>query len=127
MAPGGRGTRTGLVQEQMVAAALTANGYSFKMHVKINHQLFGNVYIADFLVKGVNGDIIVSLKWQQTPGTAEQKIIYEIATLIDIVKLNQSIKKHTSFLVEMVFHRGNSIYEKSTASADFPEWILCKM
>ncbi|MGC9122987.1 MAG: PD-(D/E)XK nuclease superfamily protein [Thermoplasmata archaeon] len=83
------------------------------MHVKINHQLFGNVYIADFLVKGVNGDIIVSLKWQQTPGTAEQKIIYEIATLIDIVKSNQSIKKAYLVFGGNGFSQGAIAYMKN--------------
>lgn len=83
MAPGGRGTRTGKVQESMVETALIANGYTFRKQAEINHQLFGNKYVADFIVKD---NIVVSLKWQQTPGTAEQKVIYEIASLIDIVR-----------------------------------------
>lgn len=82
MPPGGKGTRTGAVQEKMVEAVLNANGYLFQKQVIVNHQLFGNRYVADFLI---DGKIIVSLKWQQVSGTAEQKVIYEIATLINIV------------------------------------------
>ena len=81
MAPGGRGTRTGTNMERMIASALTYNKYSFVRQVYIGQQLFGNRYKADFVV----GDKIISLKWQQVPGTAEQKLIYEIATLVKII------------------------------------------
>ena len=30
--------------------------------------------------------IIISCKWQQVSGTAEQKLLYEIASLIEIIK-----------------------------------------
>jgi len=81
MAPGGKGTRTGTNMERMIAAALGFNNYSFEKQVYIGQQLFGNRYKADFIVN----DKIISLKWQQVSGTAEQKIIYEIATLIKII------------------------------------------
>jgi hypothetical protein len=81
MAPGGRGTRTGTNMERMIATALGYNNYSFVRQVYIGQQLFGNRYKADFIVN----DKIISLKWQQVSGTAEQKLIYEIATLIKII------------------------------------------
>ena len=81
MAPGGRGTRTGTNMERMIATALGFNNYSFVKQVYIGQQLFGNRYKADFIVN----DKIISLKWQQVSGTAEQKLIYEIATLIKII------------------------------------------
>jgi len=81
MAPGGKGTRTGTNMERMIAAALGFNNYRFEKQVYIGQQLFGNRYKADFIVN----DKIISLKWQQVSGTAEQKIIYEIATLIKII------------------------------------------
>jgi len=81
MAPGGRGTRTGTNMERMIEPALRFNNYSFVKQVYIGQQLFGNRYKADFVV----GDKIISLKWQQVPGTAEQKLIYEIATLVKII------------------------------------------
>jgi len=81
MAPGGKGTRTGTNMERMIATALGFNNYSFVKQVYIGQQLFGNRYKADFIVN----DKIISLKWQQVSGTAEQKLIYEIATLIKII------------------------------------------
>jgi len=81
MPPGGRGTRTGTNMERMIEPALRFNNYSFVKQVYIGQQLFGNRYKADFVV----GDKIISLKWQQVPGTAEQKLIYEIATLVKII------------------------------------------
>ncbi|MFP3257604.1 MAG: PD-(D/E)XK nuclease superfamily protein [Candidatus Nanopusillus acidilobi] len=82
MTPGGKGTRTGTIMERMIASALESNNYKFKKQVYIGQQLFGNRYKADFIVN----DKIISLKWQQVPGTAEQKIIYEIASLIKIIE-----------------------------------------
>jgi len=67
--------------ERMIEPALRFNNYSFVKQVYIGQQLFGNRYKADFVV----GDKIISLKWQQVPGTAEQKLIYEIATLVKII------------------------------------------
>ena len=82
MTPGGKGTRTGTNMERMIASALEFNNYKFKKQVFIGQQLFGNRYKADFIVN----DKIISLKWQQVPGTAEQKLIYEIASLIKIIE-----------------------------------------
>jgi hypothetical protein len=82
MTPGGKGTRTGTNMEIMIASALEFNNYKFKKQVFIGQQLFGNRYKADFIVN----DKIISLKWQQVPGTAEQKLIYEIASLIKIIE-----------------------------------------
>lgn len=36
-----------------------------------------------------HGDVIVSAKWQEVSGTAEQKVPYDIASLINIVKRSE--------------------------------------
>lgn len=59
---------------------------SYEEQVEIGTQLYGNKYVADYVIRTDKGDIIVSAKWQQVPGTVEQKIIYEIASLIKIIK-----------------------------------------
>ncbi len=87
--PGGSGTRTGTGQELMIESLLDFNHYDYQKQVFIGKQLFNNRYKADFVV---NNSIIISLKWQQVAGTAEQKVIYEIASLIKIIE-NDNFKK----------------------------------
>ena len=87
--PGGSGTRTGTGQELMIESLLEFNHYDYQKQVFIGKQLFNNRYKADFVV---DNSIIVSLKWQQVAGTAEQKVIYEIASLIKIIE-NDNFKK----------------------------------
>ena len=80
----GKGTGTGNVFEAMIETALKENHYTYKSDIPIGEKLFGGVYKADFVVNG----IIISCKWQQVGGTAEQKILYEIASLIKIIREN---------------------------------------
>ncbi len=87
--PGGSGTRTGTGQELMIESLLEFNHYDYQKQVFIGKQLFNNRYKADFVV---DHSIIISLKWQQVAGTAEQKVIYEIASLIKIIE-NDNFKK----------------------------------
>jgi hypothetical protein len=89
MGPGGSGTKTGRTLEDMIEAALRGNNYDYQKQVVVGASLYGGTYKADFLV----GDIIISCKWQQTKGTAEQKMIYEIASLIKIVRGNKKYRK----------------------------------
>ena len=92
--PGGSGTRTGTGQEIMIESLLKYNNYNYEKQIFIGSQLFNNRYKADFVI---NDSIIVSLKWQQVPGTAEQKVIYEIASLIKIIR--ESDKYRMAYLV----------------------------
>ncbi|AZT91252.1 hypothetical protein ELD05_11825 [Caldicellulosiruptor changbaiensis] len=86
MSPGGRGTRTGRVHENVIEKVLSENYPGrFSKQVFIGTNLFGNKYKADFVL---NNNVIISAKWQQKTGTTEQKIVYEIMTLIKILKEN---------------------------------------
>ena len=88
--PGGSGTRTGTGQELMIESVLKFNQYNYEKQIFIGKQLFNNRYKADFII---NNSIIVSLKWQQVAGTAEQKVIYEIASLIKIIETSDIFTK----------------------------------
>lgn len=80
-------TRSGNTFEQIIEAVLKQNyPDQFRRHIAIGHQLFGGKYIADFVLDTPEGKVIISAKWQQVSGTAEQKLLYEIASLIKIVK-----------------------------------------
>lgn len=98
MTPGGRGTRTGGVLERMVLPALELGNYDFDPH-------FG--YLEEYILDGVKRykpdvvawdadgrKIIISLKWQQTSGSAEAKIPFEVIQLIDIIRCGQASKAY---------------------------------
>jgi len=78
-----RNTTTGRVLEQMILPALTQGGYRFQEQATIGKKMNGRNHRVDALVECVDGPILVSLKWQQTNGTAEEKIPFEIINLMD--------------------------------------------
>lgn len=83
MGPGGRGTRSGKTYEDIIETAIKSNyGENYKKQIYIGESLFGGNYKVDFIL---NENIIISAKWQQVSGTAEQKILYDIASLIKII------------------------------------------
>ena len=85
-----RNTRTGDVLEQMVLPALSMGGYEVKRGVKIGTRFGVSDHKIDALAKDTDSRLhLVSMKWQQTSGTAEQKIPFEIISLVDMLMQNQ--------------------------------------
>lgn len=80
MAP--RNTTTGGVLEQMVLPALRREGYGYEAQKVIGQRLGGDRHKVDILV---NESILISLKWQQVAGTAEQKVPFEAICLADAI------------------------------------------
>lgn len=72
MAP--RDTGTGGVLEAMILPALKRGGYTFAKQVKIGQRLGGRTHKVDAVAIRESTKILVSLKWQQVGGTAEQKV-----------------------------------------------------
>lgn len=82
-----RNTTTGAVLENMVLPALTSGGYTCKKQVNIGKRPHGKRHVIDVLATDTDGKkYLVSLKWQQTSGTAEQKIPFEVISLIDAMQ-----------------------------------------
>ena len=77
-----RDTSTGDVLEQMVLPALRQGGYQVAKHIKIGVRPGGGKHIVDVVAGDGSGRaILVELKWQQTAGTTEQKIPFEVMCL----------------------------------------------
>jgi len=83
-------TTTGLVFEQMVAPALKRGEYSWeKPKTPIGARPGGGRHYVDLVVnKGTGPKILVSLKWQQKSGTAEQKVPFEVISLAEALQNN---------------------------------------
>ena len=81
-----RDTRTGGVLESMVLPALKRGGYEYKKAVNIGKRLGRGKHIVDVVAwDPEKRGYLISLKWQQVSGTAEQKVPFEVICLIEAV------------------------------------------
>ncbi len=94
-----RRTTTGAVLEQMILPALRHGGYQYQKQVNIGQRLGGGKHVVDVMAEGADGKkFLISLKWQQVSGTAEQKVPFEAMCLAEAVKSSQG-KYHKAYLV----------------------------
>jgi len=91
-----RNTTTGAVLEQMVLPALQMGGYHYETQASVGERFGGGTHKVDVLAfdKRQNAKFLVSLKWQQSSGTAEQKVPFEIMCLAHALAVSpQSFSK----------------------------------
>ena len=82
-----RDTTTGGVLESMIFPALVRGGYRGTKQVNIGIAPGDKKHRIDVLVDTDSGDkILVSMKWQQSTGTAEEKVPFEVIKLIHALK-----------------------------------------
>lgn len=82
-----RDTRTGRMFEATVVPALTMAGYGYAPQVHVGQRPNNRKHIVDAVVQNNDGTkLLVSLKWQQVGGTAEQKVPFEVICLADILR-----------------------------------------
>jgi len=89
-----RDTRTGGVLEAMILPALKKGGYSYRTQQIIGTRLGGGRHIVDAIAESNGGNYLVSLKWQQTGGTAEQKVPFEVMSLAEAVLTGKFAKAY---------------------------------
>lgn len=78
-----RNTRTGGVLEAMVLPALDQGGYTYRIQVKIGRRLGCGQHFVDVIAQRDGRQILISMKWQQVSGTAEQKVPFEVICLLE--------------------------------------------
>jgi hypothetical protein len=84
MAPGL--TSTGAVLEAMVIPALRLGGYQCDYQQTVGVRIGGRKHKVDVIARRDGRSVLVSVKWQQTSGTAEQKVPFEVICLADAVQ-----------------------------------------
>jgi hypothetical protein len=89
-----RNTNTGGVLEAMVLPALSRGGYASLMQQRVGHRCGGGVHKVDAVARKGDEAILVSLKWQQTGGTAEQKVPFEVMCLADAVRAGHGVRAY---------------------------------
>lgn len=72
-----RDTSTGQVLEAMVLPALKRGGYAYLLQQQIGERFGGGRHVVDAVAEKDGHRYLVSLKWQQVSGTAEQKVPFE--------------------------------------------------
>jgi hypothetical protein len=80
-----RNTNTGGVLEAMVLPALERGGYRYDQQVRVGERCGGGVHKVDAVATRGEETILISMKWQQTGGTAEQKVPFEVMCLAEAV------------------------------------------
>lgn len=94
-----RDTGTGRILEQMIIPALSGGGYKVYPQQHIGERFGGRKHFIDVIVESSSGQqFLVSLKWQQVSGTAEQKVPFEIICLAEAV-LNGTREFSKAYLV----------------------------
>ena len=91
-----RNTSTGAVLEAMILPALARGGYAAVKQQTIGTRCGGGAHKVDAIATRGDDRILVSLKWQQTGGTAEQKVPFEVMCLADAVTAGHAAR---AFLV----------------------------
>lgn len=83
-----RNTTTGAVLENMILPALERGGYTFTTQTPVGLRIGGGRHVADVVAEKDGRKFLVSLKWQQTSGTAEQKVPFEVICLVEAIISN---------------------------------------
>jgi hypothetical protein len=81
-----RNTSTGEVLERMILPALSRGGYSWVRKKCIGERLGGGRHFVDIVAEKEGKKYLISLKWQQVQGTAEQKVPFEVICLAHAIK-----------------------------------------
>jgi hypothetical protein len=80
-----RDTSTGTVLERMILPALALAGYRVTPQVVVGRRLGQGRHQVDAVAEKNDQRFIVSLKWQQVSGTAEQKVPFELICLSEVL------------------------------------------
>lgn len=84
--PKSRDTGTGKILELMIIPSLQGGGYKVQSQHPIGKRFGGGKHIIDVVAENKRGEkFLVSLKWQQVSGTAEQKVPFEAICLADAI------------------------------------------
>lgn len=89
-----RDTGTGGVLEAMILPALKRGGYEYSIQQSVGTRLGGGRHIVDAVATKDGLKILISMKWQQVSGTAEQKVPFEVICLAEAVLTGEFAKAY---------------------------------
>jgi hypothetical protein len=77
----------------MVLPALKRGGYLYRKQVVVGSRPGGGAHKVDLLAEKAGEEFLISMKWQQTSGTAEQKVPFEIICLAEALREKPNYKR----------------------------------
>ena len=92
MSPGS--TRTGVVLERMILPALDQGGYTYETQVLLGRRLGLGRHVVDAVAHKSDRNVLISLKWQQVSGSAEQKVPFEVICLLEALQTGEHDKAY---------------------------------
>lgn len=81
-----RDTSTGKQFEALIRSRLSDMGYTVQEQIQVGTRPNGGKHLIDLVLQKGGKSFLVSLKWQQASGTAEQKVPYEMICLSEALK-----------------------------------------
>jgi hypothetical protein len=78
----------------MILPALEEGGYTYEKQVELGKRLGIGRHVVDAIAEKDGRKILISLKWQQVSGTAEQKVPFEIICLLEALDAGQHDKAY---------------------------------
>lgn len=81
-----RNTSTGKVLEDIILPPLNQGTYKVQRQAYIGERLGGKKHQIDCMASKNNKKFFISLKWQQSGGTAEQKVTHEVICLAKAIR-----------------------------------------
>ena len=76
----------------MVLPALKRGGYSYRKQVLVGSRPGGGRHKVDLAAEKSGDEFLISMKWQQSSGTAEQKVPFEIICLAEAIRGNPQLQ-----------------------------------
>lgn len=72
--------------EKTIVPCLTMNGYATQRRARVGFRPHGGRHEVDVLVTSPSGrKVLVSCKWQQKPGTVEEKVPWDVLCLGELM------------------------------------------
>ena len=91
---------TGKILEDMLEPVLRLNGYTVQPQKVIGEKIGGGNHRVDMVARSPDGRTsLISLKWQQTSGTAQEKVPFEVIKLIDAVRKSNGTYQHAHLVL----------------------------
>lgn len=88
-----KANETGRTLEEIILPSLKRNDFAYETQVNVGKKPNGRRHVVDLVINNNNRSVLVSLKWQQVAGTAEQKIPWEMICLQYAKDTNDGIEK----------------------------------
>ena len=118
MSPGCN-TRTGGVLEATILPALKQRQYKWTAQVHIGQRLGQGRHYVDAVAEKNGRKHLISVKWQQVSGTAEQKVPFEVICLVEAMQAQPRIYHKAYVILGGEGWKLRSFYTSSRLAAIF--------